>query len=144
MHNAGMSETQPPVLEATPDPIQAGRDALARHDWAQAFEQLSQADAGGRLAAADLESLALAAFFTAQPDLVVSVKERAFKAHEAEGDQIRAAYLALDIARNYGYAGKHSIASAWTRRAEKIIGPGDGETYAHGYLALVRSEAAGG
>ena len=49
MHNAGMSETQPPVLEATPDPIQAGRDALARHDWAQAFEQLSQADAGGRM-----------------------------------------------------------------------------------------------
>ncbi len=143
MHNAGVSETQPPVLEATPDPVQAGRDALVRHDWSRAFEQLSRADGDGLLAAADLESLALAAFFTAQADLVVSVKERAFKAYEVEGDHVRAAYLALDIARNYGYAGKHSIASAWTRRAEKIIGPDDGVTYAHGYLALVRSEAAG-
>ncbi len=138
-----MSETQPPVLEATPDPVQAGREAIARHDWSQAFEQLTRADGDGLLAAADLESLALAAFFTAQADLVLSVKERAFKAYETAGDQVRAAYLALDIARNYGYAGKRSIASAWTRRAEKIIGPGDGETYAHGYLALVRSEAAG-
>ena len=49
--------------------------------------------------------------------------------------------MALGIARRYGWAGKHSIASAWIRRAERIIGP-EGETYAHGYLALVRSEAA--
>ena len=69
------------------------------------------------------------------------MKERAFKAHEAESNNLRAAYLALDVARTYGYAGKPSIASAWTRRAEQIIGP-DGETYAHGYLALLRSEGA--
>ena len=37
--------------------------------------------------------------------------------------------------------GKGSIASAWTRRAERILGP-EGDTYVHGYLALVRSEAA--
>ena len=35
---------------------------------------------------------------------------------------VRAAYLALDVARSYGYAGKPSIASAWSRRAERIIG----------------------
>ena len=81
------------------------------------------------------------AFFAAQADLEIEVKERAFKAYEAEGNGLRAAYLALDIARKYGYAGKPSIASAWTRRAERIIGP-EGDTYAHGYLALVRSEAA--
>ena len=37
--------------------------------------------------------------------------------------------------------GKASIASAWTRRAERLIGP-EGDTYVHGYLALVGSEAA--
>lgn len=34
-----------------------------------------------------------------------------------------------------------SIASAWVRRAERILGP-EGDTYAHGFLALVRSEMA--
>ncbi len=138
----GMSEVTPPTSAIAADPVQVGRDALVRHAWQEAFEQLSQADRDDRLSGADLEALALSAFFTAHADIELGVKERAFKTHEKEGNQLRAAYLALDIARTYGYAGKHSIASAWIRRAERIIGP-DGETYAHGYLALIRSEAAG-
>ena len=138
----GMSDVIPSTSAAAADPVQAGRDALVRHAWPEAFEQLSQADREGQLSGADLEALALAAFFAAHADVELGVKERAFKVHEAEGHDLRAAYLALDIARRYGFAGKHSIASAWTRRAERIIGP-EGETYAHGYLALIRSEAAG-
>jgi tetratricopeptide (TPR) repeat protein len=137
----GMSEAIPPISAAVADPLQMGRDALLRHTWPEAFELLSQADRENQLSAVDLEAFALAAFFAAHADVELEVKERAFKAHEAEGNQLRAAYLALDVARTYGFAGKHSIASAWTRRAEKIIGP-DGETYAHGYLALIRSEGA--
>jgi class 3 adenylate cyclase len=125
------------------DALAAGRDALARHAWPEAFAQLSDADRTGALSGADLEALALAAFFDAHADVGLDAKERAFKAHEAEGNDLRAAYVALDVARSYGFAGKHSIASAWARRAERIIGP-DGDTYAHGYLALVGSEAAGG
>jgi class 3 adenylate cyclase len=41
----------------------------------------------------------------------------------------------------YGFAGKPSIASAWTRRAEKLL-DGQPESYAHGYLALVQSAGA--
>ena len=52
-----------------------------------------------------------------------TVKERAFKAYEAEGNSFAPPTWRSDIARNYGYAGKHSIASAWSRRAERIIGP---------------------
>jgi class 3 adenylate cyclase len=114
---------------------------MERHAWQEAFDQLSQADRDGPLSGADLEALALAAFFAARAEVELGVKERAFKAHEAEGNGLRAAYLALDIARTYGWQGKHSIASAWIRRAERIIGP-DGETYAHGYLTLIRSEGA--
>jgi class 3 adenylate cyclase len=136
-----MSEVLPPISTTAADPAALGRDALARHAWQEAFDQLSEADRQGQLTGADLEAFALAAFFAARADVELAVKERAFKAHEAEGNELRAAYLALDIARAYGYAGKHSIASAWTSRAERIISP-DGETYAHGYLALIRSEAA--
>ncbi len=136
---AGMSEVTSPI-SAAPEPVQAGREALARHDWQEAFDHLSRADREGTLAGDDLEALALAAFFTAQADLQLAIKERAFKAHEAAGDHLRAAYLAVDIARNYGFGGKHSIAAAWTRRAERLVAP-QGDTYVHGYLALVRSEA---
>jgi class 3 adenylate cyclase len=137
-HNAVMSE----AITQTVDPLEAGRNALGRHAWQEAFEQLSQADGDGRLSGADLESLALAAFFIAKGDEELGLKERAYRAYETEGDTVRAAYLAIDLARTYGYAGKSSIASAWMRRAERLVGP-DGDTYVHGYLALVRSEAAG-
>jgi class 3 adenylate cyclase len=133
-----MSEVMPPVV----DPAQAGREALGRHAWQEAFDQLSQADGDGELSGSDLEALALAAFFVARAGDELALKERAFKAYEAAGNPERAAYLAIDLARTYGYAGKPSIASAWTRRAERIVGD-EGGTYVHGYLALVRSEAAG-
>jgi class 3 adenylate cyclase/ATP/maltotriose-dependent transcriptional regulator MalT len=136
-----MSEVVSPSSAAPQDPVQGGRAAMARHAWQEAFDQLSQADRDGHLSGEDLEALALAAFFAARAEVELGLMERAFKAHEAEGNALRAAYLALVIARRYGWQGKHSIASAWTRRAERIIGP-DGETYAHGYLTLIRSEGA--
>jgi class 3 adenylate cyclase len=135
-----MSDSTPPTTP-TKDLVAAGREALARHAWQEAFAQLSEADQAGQLGGSDLEALALAAFFGAHAHGELEIKERAFKAHEAEGNEIRAAYLAIDIARAYGYAGKYSIASAWKRRAERIIGS-DGDSYAHGYLALASSEAA--
>ena len=58
-----------------------------------------------------------------------------------EGDEVRAAYVAIAIARNLGRLGKLSIAAGWVRRAERLL-PEGGDTYAHGYLALGRSEAA--
>jgi class 3 adenylate cyclase len=137
----GMSEASPTSSAAVPDLALAGRAALARHAWLEAFDLLSLADREGQLSGADLEGLAMASFFAAHANGELELKERAFKVHETEGNELRAAYLALDIAREYGYAGKHAIASAWRRRAERIIGP-DGDTYAHGYLALIRSEAA--
>jgi class 3 adenylate cyclase len=137
-----MSKATSEAATAPTDPLQAGRDALARHDWLDGFALLSEADRDGQLSGADLETLAQAAFFAARADVELDVKERAFKAYVAEGNEVRAAYLAVDLAHTYGYAGKHSIASAWSGRAERIIGT-DGETYAHGYLALLRSEAAG-
>ena len=142
---AAMSEVSSPTPNAAADPAAAGRAAAGRHDWPAAFDLLSEADGAGALSADDLEGLALAAFFTGRANLELDLKERAFKAQEAEANAPRAAYLALDMAREYGYAGKPSIASAWIRRAERLIGT-DGDTYVHGYLALVRSEiaAAGG
>lgn len=52
----------------SPDPLEAGRAALARHAWIEAFDRLTEADRTTPLAAADLDALALAAFFAARPE----------------------------------------------------------------------------
>jgi len=42
-----MSEATSPPAPAPVDPLEAGRLALARHDWQEAFERLSEADHAG-------------------------------------------------------------------------------------------------
>jgi hypothetical protein len=72
-----------------------------------------------RWGGADLEALAEAAWFTAHVDVATEARERAFAAYSAEGDRIRAAELALRLAREYAYRGKESIIirrlSLWMR-----------------------------
>ncbi len=130
-----------PIEPTTFDLPDAAREALSRHAWGEAFELFSRADQGADLSGPDLESLAEAAWFTAHADLATDVKERAFKAYLADGDRIRAAYLALSLTQGYAYRGKPSIASAWMRRGERLL-EGEAESYPHGYVALCRSEGA--
>ena len=94
----------------------AARDALEEHRWQEAFDLLSRADQEGRLEATDLEALAQAAWFNARPDVAVEAKERAFKAHVAQGNKARAAAMAFDVSREYNSKLKVSIASAWAAR----------------------------
>jgi class 3 adenylate cyclase len=129
------------VDQTTPDTLRDAREALGRHAWEEAFESFSQADREGDLSGPDLESLAEAAWFTARADLAIDAKERAFKAYDADGDRIRAAYIALHLAQEYSHKQQFSIASAWTRRGERLL-EGEEETYAHGYLALAKSDGA--
>ena len=136
-----MTEPFSPVEPSVNDALAAGKTALARHAWQQAFDELSRADREGNLSGADLESLAEAAFFAAHAELEIEIMERAFKAHLAEGNDLRASYVALSLARSYWFAGKPSIASAWGRRGERLL-EGKPESYAHGYLALGKSELA--
>ena len=136
-----MSESASPPDSGLADALRAGREAYDRHAWAEAYEQLSQADREGALSGADLETLAEASFFAAHAERGIEAKERAFKAHLAAGDRLRAAHVALDVAHDYGFRAKTSIASAWTRRAERLL-EGQDENYAHGYLALMQSDVA--
>jgi class 3 adenylate cyclase len=136
-----MSKLAAPTESEVPEALRAGRAAFARHAWRDAFEQLAQADATTTLDGADLESLAIAAFFAGHADLRVGIAERAFAAYQRDGDVIRAAYAALQIAAAFVLHGKYSVAAAWTRRAERLL-DGRAETYAHGYLALIRSDLA--
>jgi class 3 adenylate cyclase len=136
-----MTSPTSPDRAPVADHLEIGRGAFARHAWQEAFEALSAAEAEHPLPGADLESLSEAAFFSAHADNEVEAKERAFKAYVAEGNQLRAAYVAVDLARRSSQIGKPSIASAWAKRAERLV-DGQPEGYVHGYLALVGSDVA--
>jgi class 3 adenylate cyclase len=136
-----MSELAAPTESDVPEALRTGREAFARHAWREAYEHLTHADAATTLDGVDLESLGIAAFFAGRADLRVPIAERAFTAYQRTGDAIRAAYLALQIAALFVLRGKLSVASAWMRRAERLL-EGQAETYAHGYLALIRSDLA--
>jgi hypothetical protein len=71
-----MSELVAPTQSEVPEALRAGRAAFARHAWREAFEQLTQADGATRLDGADLELLAVAAFFAGHADLRVGIAER--------------------------------------------------------------------
>jgi class 3 adenylate cyclase len=127
--------------QAPSSDVTAAHQALTDHRWNDAFELLSKADAEGRLGPEDLRAFAEAAWFTAHADLAIELKERAFKAYLDRGDRIDAAALAVDVGHEYAMKRKGSIAGAWVSRAERLL-ENEPESFAHGYLALARSDAA--
>jgi class 3 adenylate cyclase len=134
-----MTDTRVPVSTSTT--LLGARDALGRHAWQEAHEGFTRAADEGPLGGDDLEQAATAAWFSGQGDLSIEIKERAVEAFTAEGDPVRAAYLAIDIAREYSYKRKPSIAMSWLRRADRLL-DGQPETYAHGWLAIARAGGA--
>jgi class 3 adenylate cyclase len=121
--------------------LAAAQAALEQHRWQEAFDLLARADREGRLGATDLEALAQAAWFNAQPDVAVEAKERAFKAYVADGNRARAAKITFELSREYVSKRKFSIASAWAARGERLL-EGEPEGFAHGYQALSKSLTA--
>lgn len=121
--------------------LAAARDALEGHRWQEAFDLLARADREGGLGALDLEAFAQAAWFTAQPDLAVEARERAFKACIGDGNNVQAAAIAFQVSREYHSKRKFSIASAWTARGDRLL-QGEPEGFAHGYQAFLKSLAA--
>ena len=123
------------------DHLGEARSALARHEWTKSLDLFLEADRSGALDGADLDRMSEAAWFAGQADLSLDLRERSFKAHQAQGDQVRAAALAFELSDLYTYRGKASISAAWMRRGEKLL-EGRAETSAHGLLAVSKAFAA--
>ncbi len=121
--------------------VVAGREALADHRWTEAFDLMSEADRTGSLDPEDLLAFAEAAWFEGNADLAIELKERAYKAYAERERPAAAAIVAFDLAREYAYKRKMSIASAWAARGERLVRD-EPESPAHGYLALTQAGGA--
>ena len=126
---------------AADDLVSAGREALERHAWAEAFDLLKQADAEDALSADELALLGEAAWWSGRADECIAARERAYAAHVAEGDEGRAARIALQLVRDHSARMAGTVASGWFRRAERLLQDG-GDTVEHGWLEMMRARAA--
>ena len=125
------------MTQVVDDSLEAGREAVRRHAWREAYELLRNSDEDGALTAEDLENLAEAAWWTGHLEEAISLRERAYTAFVEAGENGRAAMLALKLLMDHLLRGSMSVASGWLARAERLLGDEE-ETIEQGHLALAR------
>ncbi|GAA2037957.1 LuxR C-terminal-related transcriptional regulator [Agromyces tropicus] len=106
--------------------LEAGRTAAAELRWADAVEYLARADAGGKLAASDLELLSTAAILRGDLGSAFDAGARAYAAHLEASDDASAAKWAGWMALALVEVGDFSESLVWSARAMRIAaGVGD-------------------
>ena len=117
----------------TESALTAGRDALDRHAWDEAYQALSEADQAGALNGEGLELLSSAAYWTAHPDQTVEVLERSYAAYLDEGNRAAAAMAAFRVAEQYGMRMAMPQAQGWGAKAVRLAQE-DASWPVHGWL----------
>jgi class 3 adenylate cyclase/ribosomal protein L11 len=134
-----------PLIQAPEDErapiLEAAVAALDRHEWRTAFDGLSAADAEQPLSPAGLELLATAAWWTGQLPVAIETRERAFAEASKAGDYFTAVEVAINLARDYVFKLAMPTATAWIKRAEKML-EGLDENPGHGWVAGVKATIA--
>jgi class 3 adenylate cyclase len=125
------------VSRTTDDPVRAGREALDRHAWNEAYEIFTAADRAGTLGGEGLWLLSWAAYWTAHPEETVEALERAYGAYLEEGDRASAAMMAFRVAEQHGMRMAMSQAQGWAARAQHLAQE-DPAWPVHGWLAWMR------
>ena len=90
----------------------------------------------------DLEQVAEAAWWTARPQESMDALERAYQTYTAEGNERRAAYVALQLSDRCNDRLESAQAAGWLRRATRLLEPLP-EAAEHGYLELALARRSG-
>jgi class 3 adenylate cyclase len=101
--------------------LETGRDAIARHAWAEAIEAFTAADRDGGLGPDDLGLLGEASWWAGRPADSAEALERAFAGYSDVGRAPDAAEVALALAHQALQRGAMSIGMGWLARAEHLL-----------------------
>ena len=122
--------------------LERARQALANHGWAEAYEAFASAAADQAMAGEDLEKLSEAAWWTAHPAECIDALERAYATYSDQGNQRRAAYVALHLADQWNERLQPAQAAGWLQRATRLL-DSQPEGVEHGYLELALAKSSG-
>jgi class 3 adenylate cyclase len=120
------------------EPVEAGREAVRRHSWGEAYELLAAADRESGLDAPDLEVLAEAAYWSGRLDEALAARERAHRRYLRDGNRPRAAALALLLSLDYIGKGDYPLFNGWFATGERLLAD-EPPAAEHALLELVRS-----
>ncbi|WP_219418999.1 hypothetical protein [Pseudonocardia nigra] len=119
--------------------VECAHLAVARGDWQQAFDLLTEADADGLLAPTNLPVLGEVAYAAGHLDVTIEAWERAHAASMQAGDAVAAAGAAARVAMHLLFdTALMAPVRGWLARAERLL-EGRGETSAHAWFAVVRT-----
>jgi ATP/maltotriose-dependent transcriptional regulator MalT len=124
------------------DALTAARDALARHDWQDAFDAARAASVDSPVLEAERADLiAEAAWWLGRLDECIDAREQAYRLFDEQGDNRRAGQCAVWLWEHYSITARPAEAGAWLRRARRSL-QGDTECAAYGALLLREAEMA--
>jgi ATP/maltotriose-dependent transcriptional regulator MalT len=120
--------------------IERAREDLRTGAWAEAYAQLSALDPS-RLGPEDLEGLADGAWWLSRIPESLTVRQRAYSAWAAAGEDRRAAFAAWRLAAEHFQKGDGAVGSGWLRRAQRHL-QAEPESGVNGYLKLMEADLA--
>ena len=131
-----------PMSGMVQDALEAGRDAMGRHDWPEAYRLLSEADRQGKLDAGGLRLLAKACEWCVDSQGCIDALERSYAAFVAVGERRNAANVALMLRFQCVNALRDfSAGRAWGQRAESLL-EGEPECVEFGMLWRMQGRRA--
>ncbi|HEY6064620.1 MAG TPA: protein kinase [Thermoanaerobaculia bacterium] len=101
--------------------VDRGRDAFVRHNWSDAWAELSAANQETPLEPEDLDRLATAAYLTGRDADATDLWGRAHQAFLSRNDLPRAARSALWLAFGLIARGESSTSAGWVARAGRVL-----------------------
>jgi ATP/maltotriose-dependent transcriptional regulator MalT len=100
--------------------VDDARAALARYDWAGAYDIAARVG-GEPPDPAALEVLAEASWWTSRIDECIEHRERLYRILEDAGDELGAGATAMELSENHSFRGQPAVARAWLARARRLL-----------------------
>jgi DNA-binding CsgD family transcriptional regulator len=125
----------------TADTLEQARDALAREAWAAAYDGFAAAEPS-TLTGRDLEGYADAAWWGSRLRESIEIRQRAYTAYAAEGDERGAGATAARIAIEHFLRGDLAVGGGFLGRAERHLGSFPEDAPERGYLAMIHASVA--
>ena len=120
--------------------LEDARAALARQDWAGAYEGFAAADRSS-LTGADLEGYADAAWWGSHLRESLEIRTEAYAAYDAEGNDARAGWTAARLAIEHAMRGDVTVGGGFLLRAQRHVAALP-EGREHGFLAVLEATIA--